>query len=372
MNEKQGDSSKSAPALRPRRAPASFDLAPGGAAASEAEASNTRRAARPDAATARKPASLTAAAITIADDHFAAPAAIDQEVAGPMPDAARRLPLGAMLASLAGGLFLLWLSTAAYGWISGLLLAYPPLGWAAAVLAGLCVLVFLAIIARELAGMARLGANTRIRAEFERAIATGDATAARSAVDSLETVLRRVPEAAAGLAAFKRVDRKFLAPADLAGLAERDLLANLDARAVAEVTAAAKRVSIVTAVSPRAFIDVGYVLYENLRLIARIAGIYGCRPGPVGFMRLLRRTLAHLAVTGVVAMGDTLVQQLVGHGLAARVSARLGEGVLNGVLTARIGLAAMDVARPAPFNALPRPAIGDVVSALKPGRASGS
>jgi putative membrane protein len=58
------------------------------------------------------------------------------------------------------------------------------------------------------------------------------------------------------------------------------------------------------------------------------------------------------------------VQQVLGHGVAAKLSARLGEGVLNGLLTARLGLAAIEVARPLPFTALPRPAITDLAGEL--------
>jgi putative membrane protein len=63
-----------------------------------------------------------------------------------------------------------------------------------------------------------------------------------------------------------------------------------------------------------------------------------------------------------MAAGDNLIQQLLGHGIAAKVSARLGEGVLNGLLTARLGLAAIEVARPLPFAALPRPVLADVAA----------
>lgn len=37
---------------------------------------------------------------------------------------------------------------------------------------------------------------------------------------------------------------------------------------------------------------------------------------------------------------------------------------LNGLLTARLGLAAIDVTRPLPFNALPRPALTDLAKDL--------
>ena len=151
---------------------------------------------------------------------------------------------------------------------------------------------------------------------------------------------------------------------DLLMLAERDLIAPLDARAKALASAAARRVSVVTAVSPRAFFDVAFVLWESVRLIRRIAAIYGGRPGTLGLFRLLKAVVSHLAVTGSIAVGDTLLQQFVGHGLAGRLSAKLGEGVVNGLMTARIGLSAMDVCRPLPFLTEERPRLKDLAGDL--------
>jgi len=78
----------------------------------------------------------------------------------------------------------------------------------------------------------------------------------------------------------------------------------------------------------------------------------------------MRHVIAHLAVTGGMAASDSLIQQVLGHGLAAKLSARLGEGILNGLLTARLGLAAVDVTRPLPFTALPRPVLSDLARDL--------
>ena len=67
---------------------------------------------------------------------------------------------------------------------------------------------------------------------------------------------------------------------------------------------------------------------------------------------------------GGMAAGDSLASQVLGHGLAARLSARLGEGVINGLLTARIGIAAIAVCRPAPFVASNGPTISEFMGEL--------
>ena len=99
-------------------------------------------------------------------------------------------------------------------------------------------------------------------------------------------------------------------------------------------------------------------------LIRRLAVLYGGAAGRARRAPLFRQVVSHLAVTGGVAVTDSVVQQVIGHGLAARLSARLGEGMVNGLLTARLGLLAIDLIRPLPFYELPRPALNDLAGSL--------
>jgi putative membrane protein len=121
-------------------------------------------------------------------------------------------------------------------------------------------------------------------------------------------------------------------------------------------------VATVTALVPMALADVAMALYANLRMIRRIAEIYGGRSGTFGSWRLLRRVFGHLIATGAVALTDDLIGSVAGGGVLSKVSRRFGEGVVNGALTARVGVAAMEVCRPMPFVALPRPKVTNLVS----------
>jgi putative membrane protein len=163
---------------------------------------------------------------------------------------------------------------------------------------------------------------------------------------------------------LKGLADEIIEPDDRLAIAERELLLPLDTQAKRVIAHAAKQVSVVTALSPRAIVDVAFVVFAAARLLRQISGIYGGRPGLLGFLRLFRAALGHLAVTGGVAVGDSLVQQVLGLGLAARISAKLGEGVLNGLMTARFGLAALAVCRPLPFVREEPPKLGDVAGEL--------
>ena len=154
---------------------------------------------------------------------------------------------------------------------------------------------------------------------------------------------------------------------ELLALADREMVAPLDREARRFITRAAKRVATVTAMSPMALIAVGYVLIENLRLLRSLAALYGGRPGFFGLMRLAHLVFAHMLATGGVALTDDLLGQFLGQDILRRLSRRLGEGAFNGALTARIGIAAIEVIRPLPYLAAKPPRVRDVLGeVLKP------
>jgi putative membrane protein len=271
---------------------------------------------------------------------------------------------GRLFAGAAGGLVLLALGLAVDSLIRELFQRNDWLGWLAVALAGLAGLALLVLAGREIAGLLRLRKINHIHAKAVDAAAADDRRAALGVIGELQSLYRGRPDTARGRAALAGHAAEIIDGRDLLGLAERELLLPLDETARRMVLSSAKRVALVTAVSPRALVDVIFVGAEILRLIRRLGTLYGGRPGTLGFLRLARAAIAHLAVTGGIAAGDSIVQQLLGHGIAARLSARLGEGVVNGMLTARVGIAATEVCRPLPFVTGRAPRLSDVMSEL--------
>ncbi|MGD9617036.1 MAG: YcjF family protein [Alphaproteobacteria bacterium] len=270
----------------------------------------------------------------------------------------------AVALSTGGALVALWLALTLDSLVRALFARVDWLGWFGVALVCAFLIAIAVIIGREVVGLLRLKQLARLRLQSDAAALNNDRDAAVAALRSLVALYGDRPDTARGRRLVAANLGEVIDGRDLLVLAERDLIAPLDQRAKRLVSAAARRVAVVTAVSPRAVFDLIFVLWESLRLIRGVADLYGGRPGAFGLLRLIKAVLSHLAVTGSIAVGDALLQQLVGHGVAARLSAKLGEGVVNGLMTARVGLSAMDICRPLPFLAAERPQLGDLAGDL--------
>ncbi len=291
------------------------------------------------------------------------PASLPVPVESPV-SARRGFRWGALFWCAVAGLVLLGTGLGVVKLIEDLFARSEGLGIVGLAFAAAAALALAAIIAREAFGLARLATIEKLHARAAEVLASDDRDESRRIVRDLLNLAHQNPQLARARATLGEHVGDIIDGADMIKLAERELMTPLDAEARRLVSLAAQRVSIVTAVSPRAMIDVLFVLVASLKLIRQLARLYGGRPGALGMISLMRHVIAHLAITGGMAASDSLVQQVLGHGIAAKLSQRLGEGVLNGLLTARLGLAAIDVTRPLPFTALPRPALADLARDL--------
>jgi putative membrane protein len=288
----------------------------------------------------------------------------------PVPLEQPALPLrrgfrwGTLFWSALGGLVLLGSGLGIVHLVEDLFARSEGFGFLGLALALLATLALMVIVAREAFSLARLATIEKLHRRATVALLSDDVKESRAIVQDLVRIAHGNPHLARARGALAGHAADIIDGADMIRLAERELMTPLDQEARRLVSTAAQRVSLVTAVSPRALVDVLFVLAASLRLVRQLARLYGGRPGTLGLIKLMRHVIAHLAITGGMAASDGLVQQVLGHGLAAKLSQRLGEGVLNGLLTARLGLAAIDVTRPLPFTALPRPVLADLARDL--------
>jgi putative membrane protein len=292
------------------------------------------------------------------------PALLPVPVEAAIVPAQRGFRWGAVFWSAIAGLILLGLGLGVTRLIEDLFARSEGLGLLGLGFALAAALAFVIVTVREALGLARLATIEKLHARAAAVLASDDRAESRRVVQELLKLAHQNPHLARARATLQGHADDIIDGADMIRLAERELMTPLDQEARRLVSSAAQRVSIVTAVSPRALIDVLFVFVASLRLIRQLARLYGGRPGALGMIALMRHVIAHVAITGGMAASDSLVQQVLGHGLAAKLSQRLGEGVLNGLLTARLGLAAIEVTRPLPFTALPRPALADLAKDL--------
>ncbi|MCL6283858.1 YcjF family protein [Ruegeria sp. 2012CJ41-6] len=308
--------------------------------------------------------------IDLEEEDAPAPSVTD---APPVPDAGRAMQLAAQVAARPPSRLSRWfwglllavigamVSVAAWDFVNGLLARVPMLGWAVSGLLGALVLVGVILVIRELAALGRLRRVDGLRQAASQALAAHDLNQARAVTDRIERLYKGREDTTWGLQRLaERKADQFDADA-LMQLIEDEVLAPLDAAASREVEQAARQVATVTALVPIALADVITALAASVRMIRRIAEIYGGRAGLLGSWRLTRAVFTHLVATGAVAVGDDLLEPLLGGSLLSKLSRRFGEGLVNGALSARVGVAAMEVCRPLPFSKRHKPAVRSIV-----------
>lgn len=308
----------------------------------------------------RAPRAFAPAKVDVTEPEFDPVA--DESLVAPPP---RRMGWVGRLAWTTGSVLVsAGLGLAADRLIRDLFAANEWLGWLGLGVLGVFLLAVVLLAAREIFALRRLRVLDALRRDAALATADNDQHRAQAVVQRLEGIYADRPDLArARLSVADHLPHLFDGH-EIVALAERSLMAPLDARAKVLTAASARRVALVTAVSPRALVDIAFVIYESVRLAGAIAALYGARPGFFGFWRLTGAILAHLAVTGGLVLTDGIVEQLVGQGLAAKLSARLGEGVVNGLMTVRVGIAAMRVVRPLPFETQKQPMVRDFIPEL--------
>ncbi|MBG1233018.1 YcjF family protein [Aestuariivirga litoralis] len=278
--------------------------------------------------------------------------------------AKRRWGWGSLLIGSLVAILGLWLSFTASQMIESFFTWSLTLGWVSVALFSLAGLALLMIVLREIWGIMRLRRIEHIQIASARAINQNDEAAAKHVAAELKSLYRSHSSMAWPLKSWAEHEGDIIDPPAAMRLAERILLEPLDEAAHRIIARRSRKVTLLTTIAPTAALDVLLVGTQNLFMIREIAALYGSRPSFFATLRLARLVATHLAVTAGLALSDNFIHLFVGKGLLGKLSARFGEGAVNGILTSRIGLAATDVCRPIASTASKRATLASLIKEL--------
>lgn len=273
----------------------------------------------------------------------------------------RRTPWLGLLMTALFALFCMWAGLSITQLVESFFQRNVYLGWLALGVAGLAGLSALAIILREVVGLLRLARIEGLQDEAARALNLDDKNAALSVVAGLRRLYAARPDSAWGIAQLDSHAADIMDPKDRLHLAGRLLVTPLDETAHRLIARRARRVTLLTTVTPAAALDMLFVGAQNMAMLRELATLYGGKPSTLSTLRLARMVVTHLAVSGGLALSDNFIHLFVGKGLLGKLSARFGEGAVNGILTTRIGLAACEVCRPIPLEKAARETLASLL-----------
>jgi len=147
---------------------------------------------------------------------------------------------------------------------------------------------------------------------------------------------------------------------------DRLFLCKLDVEAQRRISKHSAQIGIAVAVSPWASIDMLLSFWRNLQMIMDVAQVYGVRPSLRNRLKLLRRVLSHMALSGASELAiNELLQDVGGQDLLSVLSARFGQGLGVAIYSAKIGISVMHVCRPISFEKNSTPSLANIAVQLK-------
>ncbi|WP_306330918.1 YcjF family protein [Vibrio injensis] len=123
-----------------------------------------------------------------------------------------------------------------------------------------------------------------------------------------------------------------------------------DKQATQIVSRYATEAAVLVAISPLALVDMLLIAWRNFTMIDRLADVYGIELGYWSRLQLFKAVLVNMAVAGASELAIDASMDLLSMDLTKKLSARAGQGLGVGLLTARLGLKAIALLRPLPWQ----------------------
>lgn len=138
--------------------------------------------------------------------------------------------------------------------------------------------------------------------------------------------------------------------ADIIEMYDAMVVCEQDKQATQVVSRHATEAAVLVAVSPLALVDMLFVAWRSFKMIDQLAKIYGIELGYWSRLQLFKTVLMNMALVGASEVAIDASMDLLSMDLTKKISARAGQGLGVGLLTARLGLKAMALLRPLPWQ----------------------
>lgn len=232
-------------------------------------------------------------------------------------------------------------------------------------LISVAVLLLLAtLLWREITLWRRLARNKQWQHSAERIRNSVQFGEAETLCQAVAASLPSNPEIRAAVTQWRAAVNAQHSDEEQLQLFEHFVLAELDKQAQQLIYRAATDTSMAVAISPFALADMLLVLWRSSRLLRELAQLYGGAIGQLRSMLLLKRLVAALLWAGGSELALDMAADVIGSELTAKVSARAGQGVIAGLLVARLGNLAQQQLRPLPATASGKVSITSLGRAL--------
>lgn len=220
------------------------------------------------------------------------------------------------------------------------------------------VLILLtSLIWREVKLWRRLARNRQWQQSAQRIRHSVQFGEAQKLCQAVAASLPASPDISAALNQWRAALKDEHSDEEQLALFEHFVLTVLDKQAQQIIYRAATDTSMAVAISPFALADMILVLWRSSRLVRELAQLYGGAIGQLRSMLLLKRLFAALLWAGGSELALDMASDVIGSELTAKLSARAGQGVIAGLLVARLGNLAQQQLRPLPAAAIAKVSI---------------
>lgn len=129
------------------------------------------------------------------------------------------------------------------------------------------------------------------------------------------------------------------------------LLAPLDEKAKALIHKASLQAAFSTAISPVPLIDMFIIIWRSLKLATDISRLYGYRTGGLTSILLLKQGIINVIFAAISELTLQLTNEITSASVVHKISHAAGQGIVNGILLARLGYGVLEACRPLKLSA---------------------